>query len=77
MPILYGGKGADVWFIASPLYDTHGNITGAIESIRDITDRKTTENELRAAYEQIAASEEELRDQYDELKKERRCARRE
>jgi len=40
IPLLYGGKGAYLWFIASPLYDTHGTITGAIESIRDITDRK-------------------------------------
>ncbi|MFA4877937.1 MAG: PAS domain S-box protein [Methanoregula sp.] len=69
IPILYGGRGAYLWFIASPLYDTHGSIIGAIESIRDITDRKKTEDELRAAYEQIAASEEELRDQFDELKK--------
>ncbi|MHB8164611.1 MAG: hybrid sensor histidine kinase/response regulator [Methanoregula sp.] len=69
IPILYGGKGASLWFIASPLYDTHGNITGAIESIRDITDWKTAENERRGAYEQIAATEEELREQYDELKK--------
>jgi PAS domain S-box-containing protein len=69
LPLLYGGRGAYLWFIASPLYNTHGNITGAIESIRDITDRKKTENELRAAYEQLTASEEELRQQYDELKK--------
>ncbi|MFA4825008.1 MAG: PAS domain S-box protein [Methanoregula sp.] len=69
IPILYGGKGAYLWFIASPLYDTHGKIIGAIESIRDITDRKLAENELRAAYEQIAAAEEELKDQFDELKK--------
>jgi len=69
IPILYGGKGAFLWFIASPLYDTHGNITGAIESIRDITDWKTAENERRGAYEQIAATEEELREQYNELKK--------
>jgi PAS domain S-box-containing protein len=67
IPILYGGKGAYLWFIASPLYETHGHITGAIESIRDITDRKMTENELRAAYEQITATEEELRENYDEL----------
>jgi PAS domain S-box-containing protein len=69
IPILYGGKGAYLWFIASPLYDTHGNITGAIESIRDITDRKTASDELRAAYEQITAAEEELHQQYDEQKK--------
>ncbi|MFA4860427.1 PAS domain S-box protein [Methanoregula sp.] len=69
IPILYCGKGAYLWFIASPLYDTHGTVIGAIESIRDITDRKMTENELRAAYEQITAAEEELREQFDQLKK--------
>jgi PAS domain S-box-containing protein len=37
---LYAGKGAYVWFIVSPLYDTKGNVIGAIESIRDITERK-------------------------------------
>ncbi|MCX6690469.1 MAG: response regulator [Methanoregula sp.] len=47
IPLLYGGKGAYVWFIASPLYDTHGNIIGAIESLRDITDRKVTEDALK------------------------------
>jgi PAS domain S-box-containing protein len=47
IPLLYGGKGAYLWFIASPLYDTHGNITGAIESIRDVTDRKKAEEALR------------------------------
>jgi PAS domain S-box-containing protein len=43
---LYGGKGAHLWFIASPLYDTTGNITGAIESIRDVSDRKRAEEAL-------------------------------
>ncbi|MCM2358977.1 MAG: PAS domain S-box protein [Geobacteraceae bacterium] len=32
---------------AAPLYDSEGNITGAIESIRDITLRKKSENALR------------------------------
>jgi PAS domain S-box-containing protein len=43
---LYGGKGAHLWFIASPLYDTNGNVTGAIESIRNISDRKRAEEVL-------------------------------
>jgi PAS domain S-box-containing protein len=46
LPILYGGKGAYLWFIASPLYNTHGNVIGAIESIRDITDRKQQDHIL-------------------------------
>ncbi|HTY15613.1 MAG TPA: PAS domain S-box protein [Methanoregulaceae archaeon] len=46
VPLLYGGKGAYLWFIASPLYDRHGGITGAIESIRDITDLKRAEADL-------------------------------
>jgi PAS domain S-box-containing protein len=46
IPLLYGGKGAYLWFIASPLYDRHGGVTGAIESIRDITDLKRAESGL-------------------------------
>jgi len=53
---------------ASLLYNKDGNVVGAIESIRDITEAKRAEDELHAAYEQITASEEELREQYDELR---------
>ncbi len=62
-------KGTQITVLAkaSPLYNREGQITGAIEAIRDITDRKKAEDELRAAYEQISASEEELREQYEEL----------
>jgi len=74
MPGLYGGKGAYVWRVASPLYDTRGNMIGAIEAFRDITQRKESEDKLRhmnedlhAAYEQLAAAEEELRSNYEEL----------
>ncbi|MEN6610997.1 MAG: PAS domain S-box protein [Methanoregulaceae archaeon] len=52
---------------ASPLRNQNGDVTGAIESIRDITEWKQAENELRAAYEQLTAAEEELRSQYDDL----------
>ncbi|MFA5294420.1 MAG: SpoIIE family protein phosphatase [Methanoregulaceae archaeon] len=38
--------GAFFWAKASPLYDPAGNVTGAIETIRDITDRKRAEEEI-------------------------------
>jgi|GEM_PF-593285 len=43
IPILYGGKGAYLGFIASPLFNAEGNVIGAIESIRDITENKQLE----------------------------------
>ena len=61
------GTWIHLWGKASLLFDQNGNIAGAIESIRDITERKKSETELRAAYEQITASDEELRSQYNEL----------
>jgi PAS domain S-box-containing protein len=51
-PALYGRKGAFLWFIASPLYDANGNIIGAIESIRDITENKRAEHALKESEEQ-------------------------
>ena len=52
---------------ASPLYDQQGMITGAIESIRDITAGKQEDDELRAANEAIIATEAELRKQYEKI----------
>ena len=73
-PKVYEGKGAFLWRIASPLYDSGGTVIGAIETIRDVTGRKeaeeklrSTHEELNAAYEQLTATEEELRQNYDEL----------
>ncbi len=60
---------------ASLLYNNQGEVIGAIESIRDITEQKRAEielirknDELNASYEQIAAAEEEMRAQLTELK---------
>jgi len=49
IPDIYGGNGAYLWFVASPLYDAHGKIVGAIESIRDITGLKKLEQSVRAS----------------------------
>lgn len=45
-PMLYSGRGAWVFAKASPLHDQQGNVIGAIESVRDITDLKRAEEAL-------------------------------
>ncbi len=47
VPKTYGGKGAYLWATASTLFNADGNIIGAIESIHDITKRKSLEGALR------------------------------
>jgi PAS domain S-box-containing protein len=80
-PKTYGGKGAYLWASASKLYDQQGNTVGAIQTIRDITERKQTEEELQVAHEQmeanleeLIATEEELRTQYQQLQKAKEAA---
>ncbi len=48
-PMLYGGKGAFLSGKISPLFDRTGRMVGAIESLRDITDVKNLEAQLRQA----------------------------
>jgi PAS domain S-box-containing protein len=64
-----GEQGTWLYFTASALKDSAGNIVGAVETLEDITDRRRAEDALRASFEQITASEEELRAQFEELKK--------
>ena len=50
-PMLNQGKGAYLWGIAGPIYDSGSSIVGAIQSIRDITERKWTEDALKESEE--------------------------
>ena len=55
MPALKGG-GTYLQGSASALYDSNGNYWGAIESIRDITDRKHVEEELQRSKEEAESA---------------------
>ncbi len=46
LPHFYGGRGAHLRFSATALMDANGNIIGAIESVRDITERVLMESAL-------------------------------
>ena len=51
----------------APIFDETGTCSHLIGSVHDLTGRKQAESALRVAYEQITASEEELRSQYNKL----------
>lgn len=55
LPSLFSGKGGHVWATASPLCDQEGNLVAAIESIRDITERKRAEEALKVANRELDA----------------------
>ncbi len=50
-PSLYNGRGAYVWATAAPLVDANGNRIGAIESIRDITERRLSEEKYKSIFD--------------------------
>jgi len=50
---LYHNKGAWIFAKVSPLHDENGNIIGAIESLRDISEAKQLENALKISEEQF------------------------
>jgi PAS domain S-box-containing protein len=52
-PELYGGKGAYIRCTASVLYNSAGEITGTIESVRDISDEKSAEKERSEQIEKL------------------------
>ena len=47
VPSTIEGKRAFLWATASPLFDSSGDLVGAIETIRDITERKRMETQLQ------------------------------
>jgi PAS domain-containing protein len=51
----FGSKGAYLWAKATPLYDSNNKIVGAIETIRDITERKKSEEEMLKSEQEKAA----------------------
>jgi PAS domain S-box-containing protein len=55
-------KRAFLWAKASPLYDSKGRIVGAIESLRDITERKQAEEMLEKREVELEAKTNELED---------------
>ncbi|WP_160690411.1 PAS domain S-box protein [Clostridium sp. C2-6-12] len=70
------GDVIDVSITVSPIFDLEGNLIGASNITRDITENKKIEKELRdkyeeisALYEELIAIEEELRCNYQELEK--------
>ena len=52
--VLLGGTHCTLWGKSAPLYDARGNIVGAIESIRDITERRCMEAALRESERRLA-----------------------
>ncbi len=55
VPRLNGGKGGSTWMTASPLRDAAGNVVGAVESIRDNTERKRAEEALHRLNRELRA----------------------
>ncbi|MFD2110913.1 EAL domain-containing protein [Thiorhodococcus fuscus] len=61
-PTLNDGKGAHLWIVAAPLFNTDRELAGAIESIRDISDTKQAQIELQQAYGETRAITEAVHD---------------
>jgi PAS domain S-box-containing protein len=62
LPLVREGTGAYAWFIAAPLYDNEGNIAGAIETVRDISDFEEVRQALQASRERYRNIIENTRD---------------
>jgi signal transduction histidine kinase/HAMP domain-containing protein len=60
VPKVFAGKGAYVWAITAPLLDSSGALIGAVESVRDITERKKNDEALHNAYIKLQETQNEL-----------------
>ncbi len=54
------GRDAYLWGKASPLYDNKGNVVGAIEVLRDITERKLAEEAVKKRERELKTKSTEL-----------------
>jgi hypothetical protein len=54
----FGKGGAYLWARAAPLFDPAGNVTGAIEAVRDITENRITEQKLERSKAEISIAAE-------------------
>jgi PAS domain S-box-containing protein len=52
--LIQNKKRTFLWVKASPLYNSRGRIVGAIETVRDITERKLTEDAMRESERRLA-----------------------
>jgi diguanylate cyclase (GGDEF)-like protein/PAS domain S-box-containing protein len=64
---LIPGQDVYLWIKASPIYDVSGSVVGAIETIRDITQRKKAEDDLRQSQERYRMIIESIGDGYYEV----------
>jgi two-component system, cell cycle sensor histidine kinase and response regulator CckA len=55
LPSVFQGKGAHLWGVAAPLYDHEGNRWGAIEVIRDVTERVQSAQRVRESEQKFRA----------------------
>ncbi len=61
------GQNRTLWGKASPLYDAAGQVIGAIESIRDMTERKAMDEKLRKSEEKYRNILENMEEAYFEV----------
>ncbi|GAI10395.1 unnamed protein product, partial [marine sediment metagenome] len=59
-----GEDGRWLHFMASPIKDNEGEIIGAIETLRDVTEQKRLEDKARLYVHQITRAQEEERERY-------------
>ncbi|HPF05422.1 MAG TPA: PAS domain S-box protein [Spirochaetota bacterium] len=57
---IYNGKGGYLWIAASLLKDLSGNVTGAIECLRDNTERKIAEKQLLQLVEELQSANDKI-----------------
>lgn len=63
VPALYRGRGAFVWAKACPLYDHEGHISGAVQSVRDITEKKRSEICTQLLYHVATAASSDMNEE--------------